>query len=75
MIFSAWWDEVIFGIIGIILAVISLVLILVGWGEMQQKALQRDAYGMNPAQMGMPYQSMPPQQYPPGPPGPGGPMY
>ena len=71
-IFSWWWGGLVFGIIGLIMAIISLVLILVGWGDMQQKALQRDGYGMNAPQMGMPYQSMPPQHYPPGP---GGPMY
>ena len=72
VIFSGMWDVWVVGIIGLIMGVISLVLILVGWMDMQQKALQRDSYGMNPPQMGMPYQSMPPPEYPPGP---GGPMY
>jgi hypothetical protein len=72
VIFAIPWSGWIIGIIGIILAIISLTLIMVGWREMQEKALLRDGYGMYAPQMGMPYQGMPPPNYPPGP---GGPMY
>jgi hypothetical protein len=72
VIFFVPWGWWIIGLIGLILATISLALILIGWRDLMEKTAQRFSFSMHPQMTGMPYGSVPPPGHDLGP---GGPRY